>query len=134
MSESEEDNVSGMSSWIMRFKQRIYIRIETLCGKTGREIHEALTEAFGSDTIGFTTVQWWRKLFLESRTQVVYEERSGTPSDMVNDSTNAVIVETMLDEDRRMTIREMEVQSGISRTSLHRILTNMLQKRRISAR
>ncbi len=126
MSGSEEDNVSGISDRITCFEQCAYIHIETLCGKTGQEIHEALTEANGSDTTGFTTVKWWHKLFLEGRTQVVDEERSERPSDMVNDSTNAVIVETMLDKDRQMMIREMEVQSGISRTSLHRILTDIL--------
>ncbi len=84
----------------MRFEQCAYIRIETLRGKTGREIHEALTEACGSETIGFTTVKRWCKLFLEGRTQVVDEERSKRPSGVVNDSTNAVIVEIMLDEDQ----------------------------------
>ncbi len=133
MSGSEENNVSGTSGRIMRFEQRAYIRIETLRGKIGWEIHEASAEACGSDTIGFTTVKQWHKLFLEGCTHVVDEERSGRPSDMVNDSTNGVIVETMLNEDRRMTIREMEVESGICRTSLHRILINVLQKHKISA-
>ncbi len=133
MSGSEED-VSDMLGRITRFEQCAYIRIETLHGKTGQEIHEALTEACGSDTIGFTTVKRWCKLFLEGRTPVVDEERSGRPSNVVNDSTNAVIVETVLDKDRRMTIREMEAESRIFRTSLHRILTDVLQKHKISAR
>ncbi len=97
MSGSKKDNVSGTLDRITRFAQHAYIRIETLCGKTGWEIHEALTEACGSDTVGFTTVKRWCKLFLEGRTQVVDEERSGRPSDVV-------IVETMLDEDRWMTM------------------------------
>ncbi len=133
MSETEEDNMSGTSGRITRFEHRTYIRIEILHDKTGREIHEALTEVCGNDTIGFTTVKQWHKLFLEGCTQVVDEESSGRPSDLVNYSTNAVIVETMLDEDRRMTIREMEAESGISRTSLHRILTDILQKCKILA-
>ncbi len=73
MSGSEEDNVSGTSSRITRFEQCAYIRIETLRGKTGRKIHEALTEACGSDTIGFTTVKWWRKLFPQSLSTEVPE-------------------------------------------------------------
>ncbi len=100
MSGSEEDNVSGTLGRITRFEHPTYFRIETLRGKTGREIHKTLTEACGSDTIDFTTVKRWCKLFLEDRKQVVDEERSGRPSDVVNDSTNTVIVETMLDEDR----------------------------------
>ncbi len=68
MSGSEEDNVSGTSGRIIRFEQCAYIRIETLRGQTGREIHKALTGSCGSDTIGFTTVKRWRKLFLEGCT------------------------------------------------------------------
>ncbi len=54
MSEREEDKVSGTSGWTTRFKHRAYICIETLRGKTGREIDEALTEACGSDIIGYS--------------------------------------------------------------------------------
>ncbi len=126
--------MSGTLGRITHFEQCAYIRIETLSGKTGREIYEALTEACGSHTIGFTTIKRWRKLFLKGRTQVIDEKKSERPSNMVNNSTNTVIVETMLDKDRRMTIREMEVENEISRTSLHHILTDVLQKRKISAR
>ncbi len=68
MSGSKQDNVSGMSGWITRFEQCAYIRIETLRGNTGREIHEALIEVCRSDIIGFKTVKRYCKLFLEGRT------------------------------------------------------------------
>jgi histone-lysine N-methyltransferase SETMAR len=62
------------------------------------------------------------------------EPRGGRPAGVRDDDTNAVIVATLLDEDRRMTVREMEAECNIPKSSLHQILTEVLGKRKIAAR
>ncbi|EFN81228.1 hypothetical protein EAI_03461, partial [Harpegnathos saltator] len=63
------------------------------------------------------------------RTSIEDDPRAGRPSTVTADDTNASIIATLLDEDRRITVREIEAETGISKTSAHRILTQVLGKR-----
>ncbi len=51
-----------------------------------------------------------------------------------DDKTNTIIIAKLLDEDRRMMVREMEVESEIPKTSMHCISTDILQKHKILVR
>ncbi len=52
---------------------------------------------------------------------------------MVTDDTSEVIVVTILDKDRRMTVKEIAYCTQISRATMHCILTSFLEKGRVSA-
>ncbi|VVC38277.1 Double-stranded RNA-binding domain [Cinara cedri] len=84
-------------------KQRAYIKIETIRGKTVPEIHAALNEVCGTDTVDRSTVQRWHQRFRDGRISIDNNPRSGRPSTVTQDNTNAAIFATLLDEDRRIT-------------------------------
>ncbi|KAL4083594.1 hypothetical protein QTP88_028910 [Uroleucon formosanum] len=134
MCESDNESENNSSAHISVFEQRAYIKIETIRGKTVPEIHAALNEVCGTDTVDRSTVQRWHQRFRDGRTSIDNNPRSGRPSTVTQDNTNAAILATLLDEDRRITVREIEQETGISKSSVHRILTEILQKRKIAAR
>lgn len=114
-------------------EQRAYIKIETLRGKTSTEIHRALQEACQESSLDRSTVSRWNKRFREGRTSVKDDQRSGRPR-TATDDTSAVIVATIIEEDRRLTCLEIAEEANMSAKSVHRILTEILMKRKISAR
>ncbi|KAL4142347.1 hypothetical protein QTP88_004826 [Uroleucon formosanum] len=134
MCESDNESENNSSAHISVFEQRAYIKIETIRGKTVPEIHAALNEVCGTDTVDRSTVQRWHQRFRDGRTSIDNNPRSGRPSTVTQDNTNAAILATLLDEDGRITVREIEQETGISKSSVHRILTEILQKRKIAAR
>ncbi|KAK9731604.1 hypothetical protein QE152_g13460 [Popillia japonica] len=134
MSESDNDSENKSSAHISVLEQRAYIKIETIRGKSVPEIHATLNEACGIDTVDRSTVQRWHKRFRKGRISIENNPRSGRPSIVTQDNTNAAIVDTLIDEDRRMTVREVAAATGISKSSVYRIITEILQKRKIAAR
>ncbi len=115
--ENENENKSIPSCQITCFEQCTYIRIKGLGGKTSREIHTAMMEACGTSAVGFTIVKRQCKLFMEGCGEVEDIERSRCPATVHNDKTNAVIIATLLDQYRRMKVREMKAERGILKTS-----------------
>lgn len=127
-------NENSPSGRISAIEQRAYIRIETVRGKKVPDIHAALKEACGKFTVNRSTVQRWHTKFREGRISIEDDPRAGRPPAVTVDNTNASIIATLLDEDRRITVREIEAETGISKTSAQRILTQMLGKRKVAAR
>ncbi|KAI4466432.1 mariner mos1 transposase-like protein [Holotrichia oblita] len=128
MSEGDNDSENKSSAHISVLEQRAYIKIETI-----PEIHAALNEACGMDTVDRSTVQIWHQRFRKGRISIENNPRSGRPSIVTQDNTNTAIVATLIDEDRRMTVREVAAATGISKSSVDRIITEILQKRKIAA-
>ncbi|KAK9686062.1 hypothetical protein QE152_g37494 [Popillia japonica] len=120
MSEGDNDSENKSSAHISVLEQRAYIKIETIRGKTVPEIHAALNEACGMDTADRSTVQRWHQRFRKGRISIENNPRSGRPSIVTQDNTNAAIVATVIDEDRRMTAREVAAATGISKSSVYR--------------
>ncbi|XKL68252.1 hypothetical protein PGB90_003743 [Kerria lacca] len=58
------------------------------------------------------------------------DQRTGRPSTVIADNTNAAIIAALLDEDRRITVREIEEETGISKSSAQRIPTSVLGKKK----
>ncbi|VVC32732.1 Hypothetical protein CINCED_3A021716 [Cinara cedri] len=107
MCESDNESENNSSAHISVFEQRAYIKIETIRGKTVPEIHAALNEVCGTDTVDRSTVQRWRQRFRDGRISIDNNPRSGRPSTVTQDNTNAAILATLLDEDRRITKRKI---------------------------
>jgi hypothetical protein len=57
--------------------QRSYIKIETLRGKIPTEIHSALREVCGEQTVDNSTVSRWATRFHEGRVSINNEPRPG---------------------------------------------------------
>lgn len=113
--------------------QRSYIKIETLRGKNPTEIHSALSEVCGELTVDRSTVSRWANRFREGRVSINDDPRPGRPKTST-DERSVKLVTDVLEEDRRATCEEISEATGIPPTSVFRILTNDLNKRKISAR
>lgn len=88
MCESDNESENNSSAHISVFEQRAYIKIETIRGKTVPEIHAALNEVCGTDTVDRSTVQRWHQRFRDGRISIDNNPRSGRPSTVTQDNTN----------------------------------------------
>jgi len=119
---------AGASITVTGEDQRSYIKIETLRGKTPTEIHSALHEVCDEQTVDRSTVSHWATRFSEGRV-TINDPRPGRPKTST-DERSVKLVADFLAEGRRATCEEISQGTGISPTSVFRILTNDLQKRK----
>ena len=113
-------------------EQRVCIKFCQKLGKTASETVEMLKEAYGHDAMSRARVFDWHRRFKEGRTSVESDERPGRPST----SRNAETVENirgLVKTDRRLTIRDICDEVGISVGSCQAILTEDLGMRRVAA-
>jgi histone-lysine N-methyltransferase SETMAR len=75
----------------------------------------------------------WYNRFKNGRSGIEDDSRSGRPKEARSDS-NVELIEGLLDIDRRWTCEEMAELSGIPSSSIHRILTQDLGLRKVTAR
>ncbi|PNF37233.1 hypothetical protein B7P43_G00377 [Cryptotermes secundus] len=110
--------------------QRICIKFcvknEIKCYK----VCEMLTKAYGESVMSKTRVYEWYKRFQDGREDVADDERPGRPSTSTTDE-NVEKVKAMIMNDRRITIREVADDVGISIGSCHEIFSNVLVQRRL---
>jgi transposase len=80
-----------------------------------------IQQAFGDEAMSITQIKEWYNRFKDGRTSVDSEPRSGRPSTSRND---VVIheVRTLVMQNRRITIRELTHEVGISHGSVQSIL------------
>ncbi|XP_039602163.1 histone-lysine N-methyltransferase SETMAR-like [Polypterus senegalus] len=96
------------------------------------EIHRQLTEVYGQSCMDVKNVRKWCREFTAGRTEIHNEQRSGRPS--ISDETVTKVEENMC-EDRRITLDALCILAPeVSRSTIHRILTEKLQYRKVCAR
>lgn len=89
--------------------------------------------AFGDECMSKTQIKDWYKRFKDGRTSVDSNPRSGRPS-TTKTPGNIERVQLAINEDRRLTVRELECDLGIPKTSVWKILTENLQMVRVCAK
>ena len=92
-----------------------------------------LTIAYGESTLSKKNVYKWYKLFQEGRENVEDEPRPGRPSTSTTDENVEAVKEIVL-KNRRITIREVAEDVGISVGSCYDILSDVLGMRRVSVK
>jgi transposase len=102
--------------------QRLYVKIKTLRGIMPTQIYESLREVCGDYTVDRSTISRWSQRFCEGRIAVEDNQCPDRPRSST-DYISAVIIANVLEEDRRMTCEEMARESGIPKSSVHRIVT-----------
>lgn len=109
--------------------------IKYLCLKklTTQEIHCDLEATLGESAPPYSTVARWASQFRVGRTSTEDEHRCGRPSTSVTQE-NVVKVEKIVLSDRRVTIRYLVQETGISYGSIQSILKQSLNMRKVSAR
>ena len=83
--------------------------------------------------MGITQIKEWYNRFKDGRTSVESEPRSGRPSTCRNDQVIAKVNAVVM-RDRRVTIRELVEEVGISTFSAHSIVTEDLAMNRVAAK
>ncbi|KAE9524215.1 hypothetical protein AGLY_015254 [Aphis glycines] len=114
-------------------EQRVCIKFCLKLGKNASETYTMIKTAFGDDSLSRSVTFEWLKHFEDSRQSIKDDPRSGRPSTSRNDDVVANIYEK-LRNDRRLTVRELANEAGISIGSCHEILTEKLQMRRVAAK
>ena len=113
--------------------QRICIKFcvknEIKCNK----VCEMLTKAYGESAMSKTRVYEWYKRFQDGREDVEDDERLRRPTTPTTDE-NVEKVKEMVINDRRITIREVADDVGISIGSCHEIFSNVLGMKRVAAK
>ncbi|XP_025262232.1 protein GVQW3-like [Camponotus floridanus] len=92
-----------------------------------------LTAAFGESTLSKKNVYKWYKLFTEGREDVNDDARPGRPSTSTTDD-NVEAVKKIVMENRRIIIREVAEDVGISVGSCHAIFSGVLGMQRVAAK
>lgn len=113
--------------------QRICIKF---CVKNGIKCSKALemlTVAFGESTLSQKSVYKWYKRFTEGREDVDDDERPGVATTSTSEE-NIETVKKIILENRRITIREVAEDVGISIGSCHAIFSNVLGMKRVAAK
>lgn len=114
-------------------EQRCAISFCFKLGQNATECHQNLKKAYGENALGRSTVFDWYKRLKDGRTELEDYDRSGRPSTSVNDS-NIERVRDIINTDRRLTIREISDDLGLSYGTVQRILTDKLGMTRVAAK
>ena len=112
---------------------RFYIKVRTALNIQARVIYEELYSVFADEAPPLRTVERWTKWFREGREEVEDEARPARP---VTETTSENIeqIRRLIDDDPYTTIEELEEQTGLTYSTIQRIISNHLQLRKITAR
>lgn len=114
-------------------EQRAFVKIMTLRQIRPTEIREALVEACGESAMALRTVQKWVQRFQSGDGCIEDASRSGRPpTACVDESVRKV--NALMENERRWTCTEIAESLDLSKSSVHRILTDHLNMRKLSAR
>ena len=116
-----------------RREQRYCTKFCQKLGDSRVETIRKIQRDFGDDAMGIAQIKEWYKRFKHGCTSVERDARSGKPSTSRNDELIDQ-VRTLVMQDRRVTVRKLAEEAGISTGSVHSILTDDLATRRVSAK
>jgi transposase len=92
---------------------RAVIKFLTLKGNSFKDIHEQLVSVYGGSTSSYTTVTKWAREFKRGRQILEDDPRERRPQTAITEE-NISTVEELVMKDRRMSIRRIGEELGIS--------------------
>lgn len=116
-----------------KFEQRCAIKFCVKLGESATVTYEKLQRAYGEHSLSRAQVFRWHKSFLEGREQVEDEPRAGRPSTSKTDD-NVERVRSLVRSDRRLTLRMISNELNLNRFTVHNILTQDLDMRKVCAK
>uniref|UniRef100_A0A8B9QU22 Mos1 transposase HTH domain-containing protein n=1 Tax=Anas platyrhynchos TaxID=8839 RepID=A0A8B9QU22_ANAPL len=114
-------------------EQRYVIKFCVKLGKTGKETHDMIKEAYGDAAMGRSGVFEWHKLFREGRERVEDDDHSGRPSTSKTNK-NVLRVKNLLNRDHRMSIRMIADDLSNPQTQSFDIVKENLAMRKVCAK
>lgn len=115
-----------------RYKQKAIIEFLVSENRSPIEIHRRLKTQFGDQTFDVSTVRYWVRMAKQNLLNLTDLPRSGRPKTGRTDELK-MKVDQKIQENRRITQRQLAQQLGISQATVHRIIQD-LQYRRICAK
>jgi len=92
-----------------------------------------IKKAFGDDSMSEAQIKFWYRHFKNGQESFESDQRSGRPStSRIPEYVERV--RAAINENRRLTVRELEEDLGIPRTTVSQILTEDLGKKRVAAK
>ncbi|GFV00354.1 protein GVQW3 [Trichonephila clavipes] len=116
-----------------RTEQRISLKFCFNLGKSCAETIEMLQKAFKDECMGKTQIKEWHGRLKNGRTSLDSDPRSGRPSTGTS-LHNVERVRVAVEQDRRLTVRELEDEIRIPKSTVWRILTENLGMTRVCAK
>ncbi|GFT66752.1 protein GVQW3 [Nephila pilipes] len=116
-----------------RIEQRYCIKFCQKLGDFQSQTIRKIQQVFGEDAIGVTQIKEWFNRFKDGRTSAESEQRCGRPQ-TARSAANVERVRNLVMTDRRLTVREIAVEVGVSKDSAHAILREDLNMNRVAAK
>lgn len=113
--------------------QRICIKFCFKLGKTSSKTIQMMQTAFGDECMGITQIKEWYSRFKSGRTSVDSDPRMGRPSTSKS-VHNIEQVRLAIEKDRRLTVRELEDDLGLPKSTIWEIITSNLGMKRVCAK
>jgi len=113
-----------------KFKERCAITFCVKLDESATVTYEKLQRAYGEHFLSRAQVFRWQKSFLEGREQVEDEPRAGRASTSKTDD-NVERVRSLVRSDRRLTWRIISSELNLNRFTVHQILTQELDMRKM---
>ena len=102
-------------------EQRVYCKIGAQLGFPPTEIHADLQKLYGNGALKYATVCKWVRLFNDGWESIENDPRVGRPVSVLTEK-NVATVKTLIEEDARYTVQEIEELSGIHSSIVFMIL------------
>jgi len=116
-----------------QLEQWINIKFLVKLGKNGPEIHQMLQKVYGEYALKERTVFKWVQRFREGREDPKDDARSGCPSTS-SGNENIDCVRSLVLSDRRLTVRKIAEELGLGKSSIHTILMEHLEMKKVCAK
>jgi len=112
---------------------RTLIKFFFLQTKNAHQIQTEITAVLGDTCPSLRTIQRWLADFEKGRISIEDEERSGRPSTELSEK-NIQLIQEKIEEDRRVTLRQLAEDTGLSYGTVERIVTTKLHLKRLVAK
>ena len=112
---------------------RSYIKCRIRLNIDSKQIFHELCGIYGPQTISLRTVFRWVKDFKAGKLSVEDDTRPGSPKTSVT-KANIAAVKIVIEQDARLSVRDIATCTGISEGSVQTILKKRLDLRKICAR
>ncbi|GFR58149.1 histone-lysine n-methyltransferase setmar-like protein [Elysia marginata] len=114
-----------------RYDIRVIITFSVIWGKDASCIHKDLVTVLGENALSIQTVRIRVKAVSEGRDDMEDEPRPGRPVTACGDANISKVL-VSLSDDTRKTCEEIPTETSMSTTSVFRVITNKLNKKKFS--
>ncbi len=116
-----------------KMEQRANIKFCVKLGETPKDTIDMIQTVYGREALGCTQIRMWFWRFQNGHTSLKDNPGRGRKVSKCNEE-NIEDVKRLLDADRRMSIKDLSVFTGISVGTVHQILHQDLGMRRLAAK